>query len=242
MQLVWYPFVDHQVLQFRPLSHLQISRAAYLRLAMAEMLPGTVRRVLYLDVDMVANDSLLPLWQTTFDKGRICAAVVDPGVDPQAFALKHSLPSSGQYFNSGVMLLDLDALRAEGLLQRSVQLLATPGTAYEFPDQDVLNIVLWLRWQALDPRWNFQRKFLYDDYAAWRALAPDRSSRPAIVHYTEQYKPWRADEWHPYAWLYLKNLLRTPFREEILQKGKIGWRQGIKWWLRSIIKRPSTFG
>ena len=80
MCLVWYPFVDHQVLQFRPLSQLQISRAAYLRLAMAEMLPATVRRVLYLDVDMVANDSLLPLWQTNLGEGLLCAAVVDPGV------------------------------------------------------------------------------------------------------------------------------------------------------------------
>ena len=129
MRLVWYPITDHQLLEFRPLFH--ISRATYLRLAMAEMLPTTVQRVLYLDVDMVVNDTLIPLWQTRLEEKMLCAAVVDPGVDPQVFALKYALPSSGRYFNAGVLLLDLDALRAEGLLQRAVQLLAVPGADYE---------------------------------------------------------------------------------------------------------------
>ena len=230
IKLEWYEIADHQALGFRPL--LQITRATYLRLTMTEVLPASMPRALFLDVDMTVTGKLLPLWKTDL-KGNVCAAVTDPGGNAEKFASQHSLPLPGQYFNAGVLLLDLDKVRAGRYLERSIALLAEPGAHYEFADQDALNIVLWNQWLPLDAKWNFQRKFYYDSAAS----AFSGRFEPVIIHYTETFKPWRHDEWHPYAWIYLKNLLRTPYRRRVTLKGGIGWQTGCKWWLRYRLKR-----
>jgi lipopolysaccharide biosynthesis glycosyltransferase len=227
----WYEVADHQVLEFRPL--LQITRATYLRLTMTKVLPSSMRRVLFLDVDMTVTGSLLPLWQTDL-QGKVCAAVQDPGGHAEEFARKYSLSPPGQYFNAGVLLFDFEKLCAGLYLENSITLLAQPGAHYEYADQDALNIVLWDRWLPINLKWNFQRKFYYDDFAAFR---PSGWFEPVIIHYTETFKPWRRDEWHPYAWIYLKNLLRTPYRHDVTLKGGIGWLTRYKWWLRYLLKR-----
>jgi lipopolysaccharide biosynthesis glycosyltransferase len=237
IQIEWKEIADHRVLNFDTILH--ITRATYLRLTMLEALDPEIKRILYLDVDMIVNGDLRPLWDINLGD-KVCAAVVDPGAVPEEFAAKWSLATPGQYFNAGVMLFDLDRLREKPFLQRAADILANPATPCEYADQDALNIVLWNEWLPVDPGWNFQRKFLYDNFTAWKALAP-MQREPAIIHYTERYKPWRRSEWHPYAWLYLKNLSRTPFREQVLEAGEISFRDRCKWWLRWLLKRPPIF-
>jgi lipopolysaccharide biosynthesis glycosyltransferase len=175
LQIEWREVKGHRVLDFDGL--LQITRATYLRLTMIEMLSPTIKRVLYLDVDMIVNGDLRPLWNTDLHD-KVCAAVVDPGVNPDEFAVKWSLPRPGQYFNAGVMLIDLEKLRAKPLFQRAIAILENPTAQCEYADQDALNVVLWNEWLPVDPAWNFQRKFMYDDYSAWKALAPVKRSAP----------------------------------------------------------------
>jgi len=241
IELTWYEIVDHQALGFKPL--LQITRATYLRLTMAEVLPPDLARVLYLDVDMVVNDWLRPLWE--IDLGQhLCAAVADPGVDIEAFRALHMLPDTKAelgYFNAGVILFDLEKVREQGLLSAAVDLLARPGAKYEWADQDVLNIIFWNKWLSIDPAWNFQRKFLYDDFAAWHKLVPAKSKAPKIVHFTEQEKPWKKSEWHPLAWLYLMHLQQTPFVAEVLERGGFDLRTRLKWRLRASLMKPKIF-
>jgi lipopolysaccharide biosynthesis glycosyltransferase len=237
-EIRWYAVSDHMALQLPPLLH--ISRATYLRLTMTEVLNPAIKRVLFLDVDMIVNGDLKPLWDTDLN-GMPCAAVADPGVSPGGFAHKYGLPSTGGYFNAGVMLIDMDRFRDRNVLQNALDLLDGGGEQYEFADQDVLNILLWQQWHALDPTWNFQRKFLYDGFSAWRRLAPQKRTAPTIVHFTEAQKPWKRSEWHPYAWLYLRNLWDTPFRAEVLRAADIGPSIWCRWWLRSIMKRPIIF-
>lgn len=237
VQILWYGVEQHQVLEFAPL--LQITRATYLRLMMLEVLSPAIQRVLYLDVDVIVNGDLRPLWNT--DMGdHVCAAVVDPGVDADAFATQYELSKPGRYFNAGVLLFDLTKLRGKHFLEQAIAILEDPTVHLEFADQDALNIVLWNQWLPVDPCWNFQRKFLYDDFAAWKSLNP-KTREPAIIHFTERYKPWQHTEWHPYAWLYLRNLLRTSFSTEVLRTGGIGFADGFKWWLRYRLKRPAVF-
>ncbi len=63
-----------------PLRHLKtshhISHAAYARLLAAEILPQQLRRVLYLDSDLLFRDDLCQLWDATFD-GAWCLAAPD---------------------------------------------------------------------------------------------------------------------------------------------------------------------
>lgn len=231
-----YHVADHKALKLPPILH--ISRATYLRLIMAELLPQDISRVIYLDIDMVVTGSLVDLWSTDL-KGLACGAVQDAFVDPTNFARQHELPSAGTYFNAGVLLFDLDAIRATDALSQALDMLLAAPEKYEFADQDALNKVFWENWSALDAKWNFQRLFLWEgcDYTSSVPLA---QALPRIIHFTESPKPWQAAEWHPYAWLYWKYLRRTPFLEEVMQREKVGWLRLLKFWLKFHLKKPRS--
>jgi lipopolysaccharide biosynthesis glycosyltransferase len=61
---------------------------------------------------------------------------------------------------------------------------------------------------------------------------------PAIIHFTTGLKPWNRSEWNPYTWLYIRNLLRTPFWGRVLRDGNIDFIKCCKIWLRYRLKRP----
>jgi lipopolysaccharide biosynthesis glycosyltransferase len=234
----WLSVENHPVLDFGgTLNH--ITCATFLRLLMVDLLSPSIKRVLYLDVDLIVTGDLRDLWNIDLG-GKVCAAVVDPGIEANEFAAKWDLPGPGPYFNAGVMLFDLDKLRSEPFFQRAIRILAKHDNGCTYADQDALNIVLWNNWLPLDPGWNFQRKFLYNGYAAWRVLDPVKRD-PVIIHYTENVKPWRKSDWHPCGWLYLRTLLRTPFRKEVLDAGEFNTTLLCKSWLRWLLKRPPMF-
>jgi lipopolysaccharide biosynthesis glycosyltransferase len=139
LRVEWIEISNHRVLGFNEIKHY--TRAAYLRLTMIDALDPKISRVLYLDVDMVINGRLRPLWLTDLED-KPCAAVIDSWVKGDEFASKWSLPP-GHYFNSGVLLCDLDRLRETLYLQRAADILAKPNNQCDFVDQCALNVVLW---------------------------------------------------------------------------------------------------
>ena len=227
LDIVDYHVAGHPALTLPPL--LQISRATYLRLIMTEVLPADISRVIYLDIDMIVTCSLAPLWQTDL-QGYPCGGIEDPGVDPATFARTGGLEGEGRYFNAGMLLIDMQAARQSGFLTQALdRLIARPG-AYEFADQDALNECLWRNWLPLDSRWNHQREHLYNPERYITARKGD--TIPAIIHFTEAAKPWNADEWHPYAWLYWRHLRHTSFFAPIRQRSGISLRRLAELWLK----------
>src|SRR5688500_18132312 len=85
----------------------------WLRFLLPELLPD-LERVLYLDADTLAVAPLEPLFALGLDGCPIGAVanVVDEGLWPHVRGLGIDDPT--QFFNSGVLLMDLAALRAEG--------------------------------------------------------------------------------------------------------------------------------
>src|SRR6266568_2780000 len=74
---------------------------------MAPELLGGLDRILYLDADIIAVDSVAPLWDVDLD-GAIVAAVTNVPEPHHANRPRQlGLPESQEYFNSGVMLMDL---------------------------------------------------------------------------------------------------------------------------------------
>lgn len=237
IEIAWKDCRNDPAMRFRTILH--ISRAVYLRLTLAEVLPLDVMRVLFLDADLVVDGGIRPLWKLDL-KGKVCAAATDPGVRWEDFSRKWNLSPEGRYFNAGVMLFDMERLRAGGHLKQALGILEEHERALDYIEQCALNIALHGQWLPLDPRWNFQRARLYADGSAWQSIDP-APREPVIIHFTESHKPWRSDEWHPYAWLYLRNLWGTPFWKSVCRAGKINPVVACKWWLRWIIKRPRSF-
>jgi len=146
--------------------------AALYRLFLPELLPN-VHRVLYLDTDVIVNGDLVPLLQVKMNH----AVGVVPSIRDIYWTLLHStwqdqlageacptyanLTSHGfrfnseTFFNSGVMLLDLDRWRAENLTRLITGIGGSDLVHWCFADQLALNLAFRDgSVDVLDWRWN----------------------------------------------------------------------------------------
>lgn len=194
----------------------RISEVMWYRLALPELLP-TTERVLYLDCDTLVLEPLAPLWQIDM-QGRSVAAVTN--VFPPD--LLHRPDDLGiprtDYFNSGVLLMDLNAWRADRWSERIVRLARSEPKRIVFPDQDALNIELRNSKLALHPRWNCQNSVLYLGTAEeLLGVVPTAEARahPAILHFEgpEFAKPWHYLSAHPFRQMYFDHRAQTPWPE-----------------------------
>lgn len=227
-----YHVSQHPALELPPL--LQISRATYLRLMMDEVLDPAIERIIFLDVDMIVTTSLQELWHSDL-AGQIVGAVPDPGVNAADFARRHDIQGLGAYLNAGMLVVDMTKAREAAIFPQALRYLLANPKSFEFADQDALNLVLWQSWTALDTTWNFQRKFLYEDFH--HLHRDNRRALPGIVHFTETVKPWQAREWHPLEWLYWRALRHTPFFRAVTKREGIGRRRLLKSQLRFLLRR-----
>lgn len=200
----------------------RVTRAALYRLMIADLLPHDVGRVIYLDSDLVVRGSLRELWIQELD-GALAAGVRDGGWPlfapvPQLPWREMGLPPQSPYYNTGVLLCDVEGWRRDDVGSKALALIRKRRLAYA--DQDAINLVLHDRWVNLTPDWNVQTAF-------YRAL--DRStglaflgdpldaleaavSNPRVIHYTEPIKPWHAHCDHPLRSAWLETLQQTAWR------------------------------
>lgn len=189
--------------------------AMWYRILLPELLPG-VGRVLYLDVDTLALDDVSPLWDVDLD-GAYLGAVTN--VFEHRFAGRPAelgLAGPEVYFNSGVLLLNLDEMRRGGAAERIRAVATERGDALLWPDQDALNVVLGERRVALHPRWNAMNSvFLFDwaDEVFGAAAVAEARERPAIRHFEGPgpNKPWAADSFAPHRDAYATHRRATPW-------------------------------
>lgn len=187
--------------------------SVWLRIFLPDLLAET-RRVLYLDADTIVTDDLTPLWSTDLG-GNVLGAVTNPlyPFQPPYARTQLGIDDPLDYFNSGVLLMDLDAMRESDVVTDLVRYaLDHPDNWY--PDQDALNAVLRGRWLALHPRWNVQTTLF--DLPSTQLPFPSEAVRealahPAVVHYIGPFKPWRYMCTHPLQDLYLAQAARTPW-------------------------------
>ena len=193
------------------------------RLFAAEILPETVTRFLYLDSDMIARRSLLPLWETNLDDN-IAAVCAEPTIYRDI--------SEGPYFNSGMMFIDRERWLEEKVTDRCMEYYREKNGTLSFVDQDILNAVLSDRVRFVSQRWNFFTNYVYETYDSLADRAPwyadicvkadyeDSRKDPVIVHFAGDERPWLAGNHNPYRGEYEKYLAMTPHAGDVPVKGK----------------------
>jgi lipopolysaccharide biosynthesis glycosyltransferase len=124
--------------------------SAYARLAMGELLK--IPKVIYLDVDILVQCNVRELWGTPLC-GDIVMAVADRYVSFECLASKEETKRYN-CFNSGVLLLDLDAYRAAEVFPQALRLLATHGHLLKTADQALLNYICRGRAGEISAKWN----------------------------------------------------------------------------------------
>lgn len=229
----WIEVGDNDVPPFA--SRMHFTRATLFRMGLEKLAPADCHRAIYLDADITLLADVRKLWTTDLE-GAPIGAVHDPNVDAAEFAERWSLDKTGDYFNAGILLVDLDRVRAEKLFTKAVAFLAEHAHNLPWNDQDALNWACWGRWRKLDSVWNVQRAMAISDSAA--KLPPEQridGRRPAIIHFTGREKPWIANAYHPWSWVYWQSLTRTPFAAEVAARQGVGSKERLKLlarWLR----------
>jgi len=180
------------------------ARPHYFRLLAPYVLGGQAR-ALYLDADTMVRGDLATLWSCNLD-GRVLAAVRDylsyvkDGISNwEELGLR---PDAG-YFNSGVMVMDLERWRAEELPRRVLEIcqanvdqLWAQGR-WPQHDQYGLNVVAHCDWQELEHTWNYGSDL------------PFRESQ--IVHFVGNGKVGLSTCRPEFERFFLDTLRRTPF-------------------------------
>lgn len=179
----------------------RIPMAAYYRLDLPQMLPE-LSRLLYIDCDMVCDDSLLELWQTNL-QGKVIGAVEDAGYVQRLSEMRIQCRDQ-TYFNSGLLLIDMDAWREQDITAKAQLFIKQHGDLLLYHDQDVLNAVLADNWCYLHPRYNAQsrlvrREQVHPDLYREK-LAEEARQQPAIIHYSGRSKPWITQGARPHPW------------------------------------------
>ena len=213
-------YVDKNRFSARLPRNDQWSIEAYYRLMMLELLPDIVDRALYLDGDMIINKSLCDLYYSDFEEAMIIACDDKSGLNtPDRYGSKHnemfrqSYECGYRYFNSGVMLLNINKMRERYSFQTYLDAIESWNYQMEAPDQDILN---WVHWREVA----YADCMRYDLFArvAHNAGVTYQEAKEgvAIIHYAGT-KPWDNDNIHfdieRLWWDYAK---MTPFYEQLL--------------------------
>lgn len=179
-------------------------KANYLRLLIPEVL-SHCRRVLYLDADLLIRGSIDDLLRTEL-QGHPVGAVRDP-VNP---AYRHGralpgwsalgLPGDREYFNSGVLLIDIPACLTSGVFRSALRFAGEHPQHIRLWDQDALNWAAADDWRRLPltcnvfplsalirTRWIRYTAEEVMPLADLMALEEDAS----ILHFATPAKPWK---------------------------------------------------
>lgn len=173
-----------------------------------------------MDADIIILDDIFKLYNNNIKNhylGVICDDVVNSCDEFKNYTLLALGVKADQYFNSGILVMNLNKLRKDKIYERFVKMLAIVKFIVA-PDQDYLNVICKDKVKYLDKSWN--RSPLFID-----ANSPEN---PKIVHFKLTAKPWHysnikyADEFWKYArrttfYEIIKNMLEN-YTEEHKRK------------------------
>jgi lipopolysaccharide biosynthesis glycosyltransferase len=183
------------------------TRVSWARVLIPELLPSYIRRAVYLDNDVLVRRDLSPLFELDLG-GAALAAVGDFAVASEPHPLWGD--SAGRYFNSGVLVIDVERWRSASLASRVLAHASAQTRPFPYADQDALNAVV-EDWCELSPEWNVQQGFLWRP-ALTESLSRQRKTlydRAAILHFTGASKPWHSDSTAPGTTKWVRELLRS---------------------------------
>ncbi len=201
-------------------------KSTWYRLLLPELLPQ-LDRVLHLDADLLATDALAPLWATELGEHYVAAVT-------NVFMTWHlhrpaelGLAGPEHYFNAGVLLMNLAALRDDDQTNAMLRYARLNADRLDWRDQDTLNVMLGHRRLALHPRWNCMNALVDYPHGAevfGSAVVEEARRHPALRHYEgpAANKPWHYMSDRAAQRAYRRHRRRTPWPEVRLEGRSLG--------------------
>lgn len=208
--------------------HIYFSKEMYLRLYIPQILKN-YDKAIYLDCDTIVQADLAELFNTNIHNYCIGAAkdfntIVNFQNMPEVnyyFDKVIKMKNMKNYFNSGVLLMNLNELRSMNIVEECFKLLEIHKELL-YPDQDLLNLICADKTKILTNSWNFvfaintalvlNNQFL-DLAVEWTKGLADQK----IIHYISEHKPWNLPEMS-YADIWWKYAKKTPIYQALLKE------------------------
>ena len=187
------------------------------RFAVGEVIPNSVERAVWIDVDVMVNRCMAELWHIDLGVNPI-AAVQDMAIPwiSSPLGLRKSerkeMPENTPYFNSGLVVIDMDKWRDAQSDRRLMRLLKTQPWGVRHQDQHAMNVLYLDNWTALDPRWNVISSLAGRSYYRGPSShLPELLENPWMVHYAGFFKPWKMATNSPFAKDFIGMLAQCAF-------------------------------
>lgn len=171
----------------------------YYRFLLPEMLPNE-DTALYLDCDIIVRHSLKELFSIDMNDYAL-GAVVSQSCDWVKWYNDYKLTTP--FFNSGVLLMNLDFWRKNNTFETLVKWVADNPGGLWLPDQSALNKVLEGKVKYLNYTYNFQERWTRSlkgsdiHFSKWKDIERV-GENPTIVHYCDAEKPWFIESKHKF--------------------------------------------
>ena len=197
-----------------------------------QLIADATGNIVHLDIDMLVNDDLSPLFELELGNDLIAAVAEygrgDPVITEAVWGKGILPPEVERYFNTGTIVFNAAACRAERTWEKIVVWYRAHYAIADRIEQDAWNALYWRRTRLLPLRWNFHdrlvKSFARGDVGAkyWQGNPPreclEAAVRPAILHFWGPKKPWKTCH-RPYRKLYhaaMRAVGQTPPREPLL--------------------------
>ncbi len=175
------------------------------------------KKVLYMDVDIIVRRDITELYQQNMDNFPIAAVLEDFYEGNYTYLKQYIWPkytAGDRYFNSGVLLMDIQKLNKMNFTEKAIQLTCQIYDRLNTADQDIFNILFENNFKILDYRFNY----MPDHITFLKEKHPEITSiNPVVLHYTAR-KPWKAKSCASED--FEKVLNQSVFMEKVVSKYK----------------------
>ena len=215
-------------------SYCYITNETYYRFYLADIFKE-YDKIIYLDADIIVLHDLSEMFNINI--GEFYAGVVDdaqikkyiccpkkyksrmyPELNHEEYFNIKLKKKTLEYFNAGILLLNLKALRENNITEKLWEFLEE-NSPLDYQDQDVLNAVFENNVKFIDVKWNtmialpslYKFKLIKKDKKIWQ----NAYKNPYIIHYNGKEKPWEFNPKYKYKYNYIfkwwDEYVKTPF-------------------------------
>jgi lipopolysaccharide biosynthesis glycosyltransferase len=233
-EIFYYAVSDERVRNFYlpKTSHMSIS--AYYRLCVAGMVPDHVEKLLYLDTDIIVNNSLAGLFKIPM--GEVAVAAVTE-ISTNTVRPELGITSSDMYFNSGVLLINVKEWKKQQISENAINFILNNPEKLVWGDQDALNAVFAGKYIRLESKYNV----IHADVPARLTRAGFKKflEDKAVIHYTlNRNKPWQQNCKSEVRFLYFDYLWQSICWKEIFA---LSWAYNYFQFKKNLISRRAAY-